>query len=471
MTALTFDSHVDITDIGNFLEEEFPPLLNDVEATLNSHSSATSSPWSDQEEVDICSFADLHQHYDQDEFQQDEQEQTKQEPEDLEEEEEEEEPEDNDSAYEEDERTVNMQDDEDEEESDQDYLSEEEVVPSSKRRKVSTQTSPTKYVKHESTWPVVSFSGFKESDQEVHNFEQRDKLAEIVEKMGGRVVDNNEKDDLVSFDQTVTHVVAPSAARTPRVIIASLSHKWIMSPDWILQSNKRRNFVSEAKYGLRRMNDTPFTNQSLYVTPGFIEEDDKNSGSLRRTKREYLHAFVEKFGGGTIVTTPQDAKYWLITEQERTEKEGIKMMKWNELIHFMYPTTADVEEKSHEHVEIATPIKEKRSKKDASRNVNNKRRQTSPKGDSGSTKSNIGWKIEAEPAPCPFECGRSYTSTIGMKSHLKRFHQDEQKSQKWEMPRLKFQCRYCPYISDRRSNLERHLNRFHINDYNEDGSS
>jgi uncharacterized C2H2 Zn-finger protein len=55
-----------------------------------------------------------------------------------------------------------------------------------------------------------------------------------------------------------------------------------------------------------------------------------------------------------------------------------------------------------------------------------------------------------------------------MKSHLKRFHLHEQESNhEWSLPDLRFQCPYCEYHSNRRSNLERHLNRYHIDDYTE----
>ncbi|KAL0489457.1 zinc finger protein [Acrasis kona] len=80
--------------------------------------------------------------------------------------------------------------------------------------------------------------------------------------------------------------------------------------------------------------------------------------------------------------------------------------------------------------------------------------------------SRVEWTIEAEPQQCPFNCGRAYTSTIGMKSHLKRFHINEQETNfDWTLPDLRFQCPYCEYHSNRRSNLERHLNRYHIEDY------
>lgn len=77
----------------------------------------------------------------------------------------------------------------------------------------------------------------------------------------------------------------------------------------------------------------------------------------------------------------------------------------------------------------------------------------------------IEWNIEAEPQYCPFGCGRAYTSMIGMKSHLKRFHlQEQENNHDWNLPDLRFRCPYCPYHSNRRSNLERHLNRYHIDD-------
>ncbi len=36
------------------------------------------------------------------------------------------------------------------------------------------------------------------------------------------------------------------------------------------------------------------------------------------------------------------------------------------------------------------------------------------------------------------------------------------------MPVFEFKCKYCDYKCNRRSNLERHLNRYHIDDYYDD---
>lgn len=82
---------------------------------------------------------------------------------------------------------------------------------------------------------------------------------------------------------------------------------------------------------------------------------------------------------------------------------------------------------------------------------------------SSSTK--IEWNIEAQPQACPFKCGKIYSSTIGIKTHLQRFHLNEQKTQTWKMPEFVFQCSYCQYSCNRRSNLERHMNRYHIEEH------
>ncbi|KAL0485206.1 hypothetical protein AKO1_004252 [Acrasis kona] len=73
----------------------------------------------------------------------------------------------------------------------------------------------------------------------------------------------------------------------------------------------------------------------------------------------------------------------------------------------------------------------------------------------------IDWCIESTPQECPFKCGKMYSSTIGIKTHLGRHHLEEQKSQEWIMPEFSFECTFCSYNCNRRSNLERHMTRYH----------
>jgi hypothetical protein len=351
-------------------------------------------------------------------------------------------------------------------------IDDDRFLSPTKRRRISIDESSsaerTQYTENTSAEVVVAFSGFKENQSLPYNFDLRDKLLRMVEKLGGRAV-SSDADDLLSFDNSVTHVVAPSDARTPRVIVAALTGKWIVNPEWVLDSAKASCFIEEKAYGARRAGGSPFEGESIYLTPRFIEEDSRTSSSSHRrhSRRDYLKAFVETFGGGNIVHHSQGAKYWVVANNEKNDDDDedyeedesgdATVMKWNEFVHFMYPTN---EENEREDEDSAAEQARREKKRKSIR-------RRSPSG--APRKETIEWNIEAEPAPCPFACGRSYTSTIGMKSHLKRFHTEEQRSQSWEMPRLKFQCRYCQYHSDRRSNLERHLNRFHMSDYYGDG--
>jgi len=383
---------------------------------------------------------------------------------------------------------IDPQDDQQEDEHDQDDDYFEPYVSRNKRRRLCNDGASVTTCTAEDipkSGIVVAFSGFKESTALPNNFEVRDKLLRMVERLGGHVV-CSDADDLLAFDNRVTHIVAPTEARTPRVIVAALTGKWIVSPEWVLESNKKGTFVDEKPYGGRRTGKSPFAGEQVYLSPRFVAEDCKTSSSSTRkhSRRDYLQAFVETFGCGTIVQhSGANAKYWVVANDEQIEDDDDDdaeyiearpdrmVMKWNEFVHFMYPTnnTDNQEDEGDEDDEEYESPKEKAAAdpKEESRRKSGRRR--SPSG--SNRKESIEWNIEAEPAPCPFGCGRSYTSTIGMKSHLKRFHTDEQRSQSWEMPRLKFQCRYCQYHSDRRSNLERHLNRFHVSDYFSDSNA
>ena len=52
------------------------------------------------------------------------------------------------------------------------------------------------------------------------------------------------------LDSEVTHIISPSNRRTIKTLIASLTCRWIVSPDWIIESEEYGQFLDEQKFVL-----------------------------------------------------------------------------------------------------------------------------------------------------------------------------------------------------------------------------
>lgn len=83
---------------------------------------------------------------------------------------------------------------------------------------------------------VVSFSGFKPDDKIM-----KDDIIDRVLLLGGEVRLGE------VFDSKITHVVSPPNSRTMKTLAASLTSRWIVSPQWILDSTAAGYFVDELK--------------------------------------------------------------------------------------------------------------------------------------------------------------------------------------------------------------------------------
>lgn len=60
-----------------------------------------------------------------------------------------------------------------------------------------------------------------------------------VQHLGGTIISSSE------FTKDLTHVVAPPGSRTMKTLAAALTHRWLVSPDWILESFERGEWLPE----------------------------------------------------------------------------------------------------------------------------------------------------------------------------------------------------------------------------------
>eukprot|EP01114_Cavostelium_apophysatum_P015640 TRINITY_DN4306_c0_g1_i1.p1 TRINITY_DN4306_c0_g1~~TRINITY_DN4306_c0_g1_i1.p1 ORF type:complete len:1452 (-),score=526.24 TRINITY_DN4306_c0_g1_i1:463-4818(-) len=146
---------------------------------------------------------------------------------------------------------------------------------------------------------LVSFSGFKENDS-VFNTKFKDNLIERVILLGGDV----RMGEL--FDAKITHVIAPPNCRTMKTLAASLTGRWLIQPQWVLESTGAGYFVEESKFGHRNP-VSPFRDRKVFISEGFKKEMNERS-----FKDGNIKALVQQLGKGSIVTEENEADFLLI---------------------------------------------------------------------------------------------------------------------------------------------------------------
>jgi hypothetical protein len=92
---------------------------------------------------------------------------------------------------------------------------------------------------------------------------QKAKLISISESFNLRY--NESSND---FSPRTTHLICPSSYRSLRVLAAAVSCKWIVSIDWLLDSEKNGRLIEVEKYACRHK-VSPLQGQFFYITPQF----------------------------------------------------------------------------------------------------------------------------------------------------------------------------------------------------------
>jgi len=171
---------------------------------------------------------------------------------------------------------------------------------------------------------VVSFSGFKPDDKIM-----KDDIIDRVLLLGGEVRLGE------VFDSKITHVVSPPNSRTMKTLAASLTSRWIVSPQWILDSTAAGYFVDETNYG-RRKNGSALEGKKFCISENFKKENhDKNF------KESNYKALIVQLGRGIIVNDTASADYCLVATGE-TKSHGVALT-WNAFFDLIQNQTDEAE--------------------------------------------------------------------------------------------------------------------------------
>jgi regulator of replication initiation timing len=207
---------------------------------------------------------------------------------------------------------------------------------SSKKRKIRDEdiiAGDMKAKKAKSEGIVVIFSGFN-AKQEKYTIPLKEELTKFVIQMNGKVTENEE-------DPTITHVVAPPTVRTYKTLCAALKHKWVISPEWIVESQKVSEFKDENDYVKHKYNsNTPqgfkrienlFKGHKFFFTQNF----EKSKSQFFK----YAQKLIKEDGHGKIVDKISDATVILMDTKETISDVGKETIcySWEKFINWIIP--------------------------------------------------------------------------------------------------------------------------------------
>jgi hypothetical protein len=217
----------------------------------------------------------------------------------------------------------------------------EKIVPQSQSLRQPTPTQKTKVLRSQTVASqvvefveaqseqkkkkkfVIAFTGFIPGTEFDIGF--RNELSAYVEQLNGTVMVGD------TFDGEITHVVAPANCRTMKTLIASLTQRWVISPDWILDSLKENKFISERSYGNRQKTNV-FNDKDVFISSDFATTN-------LNYQLDNFRTLIEKLGKGTIVNKAFGADIILVPTcmKHNYHNLGAQCLTWKQFFNHIQP--------------------------------------------------------------------------------------------------------------------------------------
>jgi len=171
---------------------------------------------------------------------------------------------------------------------------------------------------------MLSFSNFNEKEP-VYNFKMRDELTKIAEKYGMAVSTTN----TTQLDDSVTHMVCPPESRTNKVLSAIVSGRWVVTPDWLYESDKMGEILPAENFGGRT--DNVLRDKKVFVTAHFQE---RNKGKTPDKLGSLIH--LVELGKGKMEKDQNNANF-IISEQNQKDPDpkSSKIYSWNQFLQYI----------------------------------------------------------------------------------------------------------------------------------------
>ncbi|KYQ88226.1 hypothetical protein DLAC_10911 [Tieghemostelium lacteum] len=186
------------------------------------------------------------------------------------------------------------------------------TTSSSTNKKLKTQHISSSAISSSIKPYILSLTGFKEESED-----EKQNLIKIIKSLGGDVKQND-------FDSSITHVVSNSTSTTMKTISAVLTHKWVVSPQWIYDSEQSGHFLPETDYG-QQFNVKPLAGKKFFLSESF-----KNSKAVGN---QTVTILITVIGRGTIEKDESSAEFILVANDwKNPDPSNTKYMTWNQFL-------------------------------------------------------------------------------------------------------------------------------------------
>lgn len=109
--------------------------------------------------------------------------------------------------------------------------------------------------------------------------------------------------------------MAPKKCNSIKVLAGSLTTKWIMTEEWLVESASAGSFLPESQFnGQRYLEERPFRSKIFYMTPAFQAQQVKHQFDV-----SCCRALIESLGKGKLVKDSTiSSDYILVADDEAT---------------------------------------------------------------------------------------------------------------------------------------------------------
>ncbi len=217
---------------------------------------------------------------------------------------------------------------------------------------------------------VLAISGFKQSSEHIYNRNVKKRICHYIEKSNlsqytsngvtipVQILKEDNSKPTETLDDSITHIICPPQSRTFKVLQAVLTHKWIICPEWVVQSYVTGRWLHESGFGFKRI-ENPIENRCIYLSPSFDLYCNSSKASpnyipnlkdhctgLARIGRAVIVNDAEHADyilvGPSMIATADDFSEEVIHENKEKSKYSalypkVYVLEWAEFIELLYP--------------------------------------------------------------------------------------------------------------------------------------
>eukprot|EP01130_Rhizamoeba_saxonica_P005985 TRINITY_DN2372_c0_g1_i1.p1 TRINITY_DN2372_c0_g1~~TRINITY_DN2372_c0_g1_i1.p1 ORF type:complete len:488 (+),score=140.09 TRINITY_DN2372_c0_g1_i1:2-1465(+) len=173
---------------------------------------------------------------------------------------------------------------------------------------------------------VITFSGFVPKGYGEYDTKLLKKLSRGAKKVLGIKISNPGN----KFDPEITHVVSVTGKRTIKTLTAALTSRWVVSPEWLVDSIEQKVIINPKGYGFRNKNFTEFEGMKVFISDSF-RKDNKS----KKFADSNFTTLIEVLGRGELVNTAFTADIVLVGKSHKFS--GKRCLTWSQFFNIIQP--------------------------------------------------------------------------------------------------------------------------------------